>query len=51
MEYTKKDYNKIDKEGLGVNHPIQTNQNATYDNQKSMLNISVAEDNQQGDQI
>lgn len=44
-------YNKIEKETLGANHPIQTNQKATYDNQKGMINISVAEDNQQGDQI
>lgn len=51
MEYNKENYNKIEKETLGVNHPIQTNNKATYDNQKSMINISVAEDNQQGDQI
>lgn len=50
-EYTKEDYDKILDEGLGVNHPIQTNNKATYDNQKSMTNISIAEDNQQGDQI
>lgn len=47
----KQTYNKIDKDTEGINHPIQTNDVATYDNQKSMINISVAEDNQQGDQI
>lgn len=47
----KETYNKIPEETVGVNHPIQTNDMADYNNQKSMVNISVAEDNQQGDQI
>ena len=47
----KETYNKIPEETAGNNHPIETNKMATYDNHKSMINISVAEDNQQGDQI
>lgn len=51
MEYTKEMYNKIKEEGKGINHPIQTNKKATYDNQKGLINIGQAEDTEQNDQI
>lgn len=51
MEYTKKMYNEIPQETAGVNHPIQTNEKATYTNNKGIINISKAEDDQQNDQI
>jgi len=39
------------QETLGVNHPIQTNEKATYDNHKGMINVCEAEDQEQNDQI
>jgi hypothetical protein len=50
-EYTSKDYNKMDDDSLGVNHPIQTNKMAKYNNHKGLINISQAEDTEQNDQI
>lgn len=47
----KKTYNKIDKDTEGVNHPIQTNSIADYNNTQSIINISVAENDEQEDQI
>lgn len=43
-------YNKVESETLGYNHPFQTNNKAKYNNQKSMVNIPTVADDQMNDQ-